>query len=1565
MKKFSNINYMINNNNISLDNKILEINKIYDNSVNQILETSSGYNMYFKDIKGLNESHNKIENQIREINDRRFAISNKFDKIRNVIMSKRFHEQRKLFKEKSHNKNIDSYNMNNNKKKSNDEYVHPNNAITKLSDERSKILKYIHQYNSFIKYNKEKSHKSVGANYEDFIYKWRGQQYKILKNLGSSIYLKNPIKIYNEIKLANKNILKKQQKIIKKANEKVKQHKDENKKITKKVNKIKEKVTPRFTLNKHAIDATLTEYVDRKLIYNSSRDKRFNDSLANDNYDVIYKYANLDPILLTLDDSRPYTKSQVQTYDDYFQEIKGELKKFLVKTFENKNSFVYYITINPSYSKYVMDKNVRFYTYNHDTYHRIKLQRITNLNAINVDDIIDKLIDQIQNFQESGSNWLFNCMNQLFVHIGEYRPFRGGTYIDLPDEIKNTKACINIKNDDEKCLKWCLIAHLNPIASNQNPSKFRHYKNKEHLIKDDGINYPIKKEDIPKFEKLNNIKINVYAYINKKEGIIPYYINKNTDDKIINLLLITDGEKYHFVLIKNFSRLIYSFNNHKCKKHVCFKCLHPFSSEDILKRHIVDCNPENPSKIEMPIEGKNDIVKFKNYKHKMRVPFVIYFDFEALTTKIEGVNPNPNLGSYTNKYQNHIACGASYKVVSIDPSYNKEFIFRGENANDELLKSLLETQNEILEIINNVEPMKMTNEQIKEFENSKLCHICNKVFTLKEVRGEGYKLDKVRDHCHITGEYRGPAHNSCNLNFKNKPFIPVVAHNLRGYDAHLILQIAGKYTKNISTIPLNHEKYVSFNIEKLKFIDSYSFMNTSLESLANNLKDEDFKLISKLYKDEQFELIRQKGVYPYDYMDSFDRFNESQLPPIEMFTSLLTNNKLSKEDYKHAQKVWKKFNIKNLGEYHDLYLKSDVYMLADIFEKFRDVSMQCYGLDPFHYLTLPGFAWDCMLNMTNIELELLTDIDMYNFIEKSIRGGVSYINHRHAVANNKYMSTYDDSKPTSFITYLDANNLYGWAMSQSLPNGNFKWENPNNFNVDIIKSLSDEKDTKILIENAKYTKEQYDSNENQDKLKYIFDNFGYGYDKNNNFEWLEVRHYKNKLEYEQKRSEIIEQLGSVSSDFNYLSMKRYEFEQYINENNVIFLEDLKDKYETFNKDIGYIFEVDLTYPQELHDLHNDYPLAVEKKIVTKDQLSPYCVDVMNKNNIKMTKIEKLIPSLENKTKYVVHYRNLKKYIELGLIVTKIHRVLSFSQSAWLKQYIDFNSKKRAESKTSFEKDFYKLMNNAVYGKTIEDVKKRINFEMATSMKKRDRLINSVYLKSFKIFNENLAGFELVKKSVKLIKPFYVGFCVLELSKLLMYNFHYDYIKNKYGDRSRLLFTDTDSLTYHIQAKDINEDLDVFQDFYNDRQLFDLSDVYGDFNDKTNKKIIGKFKDETNFIPIKEFTGLRSKLYSILLDFLKVNEFNSKQTNDKDKMKCEKKTAKGISTAVKKNVIKHNDYKYVLDNKTQQYNTMRTIKSELHNIYSIEVNKISLSCFDDKRYILNDGISSLSYGHYKI
>ena len=293
--------------------------------------------------------------------------------------------------------------------------------------------------------------------------------------------------------------------------------------------------------------------------------------------------------------------------------------------------------------------------------------------------------------------------------------------------------------------------------------------------------------------------------------------------------------------------------------------------------------------------------------------------------------------------------------------------------------------------------------------------------------------------------------------------VPAIFHNLIGYGSHLIFCELNKFDVKFDVIPKKLEKYMAIFLNKnLVFIDSKQFMNSRLHKLVRNLTVDDFKYLNEEFRFKNLELLKQKDAYPYEYMDSFKRFGEEKLPDREYFYIFIKDGTtddnakkldghISDEDYLTCKNIWNKFNMKNMGDYHDHYLKKDVLLLADVLEKFTGTYLKFYGLNPCHYFSSPGLSWDAMLKMIGVRLEKIVDIDMYLFIEIGLRGGISYFVKRYSEANNEYMKNYDPKIPSKFITYLDTNNLYGWAVSRYLPYGGFKWlKNVDGFDVNSI-----------------------------------------------------------------------------------------------------------------------------------------------------------------------------------------------------------------------------------------------------------------------------------------------------------------------------------------------------------------------------------------------------------------------------------------------------------------------------------------------------------------------------------
>ena len=326
-------------------------------------------------------------------------------------------------------------------------------------------------------------------------------------------------------------------------------------------------------------------------------------------------------------------------------------------------------------------------------------------------------------------------------------------------------------------------------------------------------------------------------------------------------LLLIDNDKSYYVYIKDFNRFTFLKIKNKNKKRFYKSCLQCFSSENVLIKHKENCLSINGKQ---SVKLEEDIIKFKNYLKQIPVPFKIYADFECNLKKVKC-----NKGSYTEKYQDHIPCNFAYKTVCIDNRFTKPtIIYRGGNAAYEFIKAILEEYKYCKKIIGKYfnKNLIATEEEENLFQKSNNCWICNEFINNDE--------EKVKDHCHVTAKFRGAAHRNCNVNFQLTKKLPVIFHNLRGYDSHLILNELDKFDIKIKVIPNGLEKYMAFFLNKnLVFTDILQFMNFSFDKLVKNLSDKDFKYLIEEFSSKNLDLLKQKGAYPYEYMCSLKRFN--------------------------------------------------------------------------------------------------------------------------------------------------------------------------------------------------------------------------------------------------------------------------------------------------------------------------------------------------------------------------------------------------------------------------------------------------------------------------------------------------------------------------------------------------------------------------------------------------------------------------------------------------------------------------------------------------------------------
>ncbi|XP_030745136.1 uncharacterized protein LOC115874172 [Sitophilus oryzae] len=1113
--------------------------------------------------------------------------------------------------------------------------------------------------------------------------------------------------------------------------------------------------------------------------------------------------------------------------------------------------------------------------------------------------VTDPLLVKLSDFQENASGWALSRVINLSVNINKYNPLHAGSYIDLPKSIKSKKACVNIQNSDDMCFAWAVTSALYPPLSSKVADRTSSYPNPKDVLNLEGIQFPMTQKQVPRFERQNDVSVNIYRLkqqtqkkkqatekttgsINKTKKnlkvkssseeinfkVYPAFLTKNKLEKHVNVLVIQDHYvdeddeddyidryilpvKTHFVWIKNLSRLISKqINNHNGKKWLCDRCLHYLYSEEKLNVHLKDCVklntgggvPTTPEK-----EGKNNRIGFKNVKSKEKSPFVIYADTECFLRPAEN----------NRIYQHHEPYSIGYYVKC---SYDDTLSFYKSHTGQDCMKWFVKELEDNAKIISTALkiflPMDLTSEQRNNFNKATHCHVCEKPFDEKNI--------KVRDHCHLTGKYRGPAHKKCNLNYKDSQTVPVLFHNLSSYDGHMVVKALAETKGNISVLPVNKEKYISFTKKipgyfiEFRFIDSFRFLAAGLSDLASYLTE--YPILRSEYRKvsgEQFSLLCRKGIFPYDFMDDWPKLDYAKLPEKQSFYNSLTESYIKDTDYAHAQTVWNSFECKTMRDYSELYMKTDILLLADVFETFRTTAHKEYGLCPVHSYTLPGYAWQVMLfqmSKTNLRpLELLTDLDMVLFIEKGIRGGLSQCSQRYAEANNKYMDNYDSSKEDSYLMYFDINNQYGWAMSQFLPYGGFEWLD-------------------------------------QKKLQKL-------------------------------KTSILE---------------------------------IADDART-----GYILEVDLEIPNELHDKFSDLPPCPEH------------------DKPPGSKNAKLLATLHKKEQYVIHYRNLKQAIHLGVKVTNIQRGISFHQSPWLKRYIDQNTVLRQKAKNDFEKNLFKLMNNAVFGKTMENIRNHSSLKLVTKWEGRygaEALISNPEFKNITIINENFIIIEMAKSVIYFNKPIYVGMSILDIAKTTTYKFHYDYMLKNFSNNCTVIYTDTDSLIYEIKNLDVYDMIkrDCYQHF--DTSDYATDNIYG--IPKVNKKVLGMMKDENNGRIMTHFVGLRSKMYATKLFYtseeleqqkLKLEEdgIERKEIEMHLKNKGITKKIKGVKKYVIKNKVTFEDYVECLEKFVEKSISQNLIRSKNHELYTIKQTKIGLSPHDDKRSISETSIKTLPWGHYSI
>lgn len=675
--------------------------------------------------------------------------------------------------------------------------------------------------------------------------------------------------------------------------------------------------------------------------------------------------------------------------------------------------------------------------------------------------VIDSMIQKsfthqrqsLDQFINNGSQWQFGRALVFDVEIAKLKPIRIGqsNKVDI-SRVKNKRFLYNPPNKNNRCFLYCIAYFvLFGMLIQRAPTVIEELKIKKQSKKFNvkKMQFPSTIDDVKKFLKNNpqlDLKINI-LYRGTEEAIYPLEFGLGNGNKIINLLLLHTEKGAHFLLIKDinkFLRMAYTqVKNGKSetksyqKVFYCLNCLNGFSTNLIRDEHTKICSLNKPRKEEAPLESEK-IIKFKNFENQTPLEYIGFLDFECVLPDVSKKCPQCKSlkckcdSSMTLTLNEQIPITYSLVILGPDQKILHEKTKSCENVHINLVRHLLEIEEEWLkDLLSIKEPMHINKVEQKIFDQTNECYLCGIPFTSDVV--------KCRDHSHTTGDFIAAACQKCNLRRRRPNHLKIFMHNASKYDMHFIIQAMANFSdeiKNIYVLPYNGENFRTLHFNSFQFLDSMSFLPSSLAQLSENLSqtEHEYKILKQTYL-AQFGIdkILQKGFFPYEFCTSYSLMKSTKkLPPKKAFYSTLSEETISHEDYTFACKMWKMFECRNLVDYAELYCKIDTILLAEIFMAFREKMHIFSGLDPARYISLPAFGFDTMLKITENEIELPTDIDMIQFLEQAKRGGVSFINTRHLKVMNE----------SEEIVLLDMNNLYGSPQLMKLPHKDYRWLTP-------------------------------------------------------------------------------------------------------------------------------------------------------------------------------------------------------------------------------------------------------------------------------------------------------------------------------------------------------------------------------------------------------------------------------------------------------------------------------------------------------------------------------------------
>jgi len=1050
--------------------------------------------------------------------------------------------------------------------------------------------------------------------------------------------------------------------------------------------------------------------------------------------------------------------------------------------------------------------------------------------------------------------------------------YGSGELISLPLKLKTKKAVINVEDvkGQNDCLKWAILSGLHyKEADRRQTSRRSQYLQFKDNYNWSGLNYPSSVKDVSTFQK-NNPNIYVTLFIWEKDRVmklqaaeIPSNVN-GIKGKFINLLAVPVGgtNKWHYVAITSLRRLLNSENGYSYV--YCERCIQKFrmSEQKKFEDHQRVCYGRLVKSVKMPKKGSQQ--KFVSYSKTEKLPYAAYADIECYLQEVNEYNVEHipyAFGIY------FCCCVQSTRK----PLSNEYQVFVGENCIEEGLEYLTQLSCKVYEWnkVNTHISYNLSKNEEESFQAATCCPQCSRDFD--------DKILKVRDHCHLTGAYRGPLCSKCNSGRRfSRKVLPVFLHNFQRYDSHLIVKGFGKVKEKkdsiwqrISVLPKTPEQYLAVSVTlqvdeylpegnegtlenphwkfvyfQLQFKDSLLFLTASLDKLVKSVESSelicsrDYLVSVGLSIDENLHLIQKKGVFPYDWFDGVDKLNEVTLPPIEAFYDKLNKEECSLQSYKRAEEVWLKFECKTFKDYVLTYLRLDVYQLVDVFEAFRNFAMHDGSLDPAHYYTMPSFSLDSALKMCNVAIDLFSDYEMHAFVTSGIRGGLTYVNKHYA-----------EKSENVELFVVDANNLYGKALIMKLPYQDYQW-------------IKDPK-----------------------------------------------------------------QLELIHNDLTSMDL---------------------------DGERGMLLEVDLDYPAEIQDLTEDFPFAAEHAVPTFECFNSYMQNlwIEHHQGESYDGYKKLLLSHCNKEHYVLHGKLLQFYLKHGMVLKRIHRVLTFYQANIFKEFIEYNSLQRKNATDDFKKSLYKLQNNSLFGKSIEDKSRRIDIRLITNKEELLKLSYRPEYLGHKIFSKNLVAVSLAVKECLLNTPIAVGQSVLDLSKLVMYQWRYEkfpWLEKELSCKFEVLGGDTDSLFMTVKGVSLYDTLIPRMITEN---MLDTSnyDVSHPLYSQSNQASLECLKDEGEGYAFQAFVLLKPKSYC--MSFV-------------DAQRQPKKRSKGVQRSVVAKNISFKRFYNVWDKmQADVILSQSRFRSNKHTITTTTFNKVSLSIWEDKRIWL-DCNSSLPYGNHKL